>query len=627
MRCVFVNKEKAPPELRNGLELVKSSVSLDFNDAGLPEVSFVSGGNGVTVKAESGKITITYMEVNDAFRGLGLLNARRDGDLKNIDLNERRRMRKTWVMIDSSRNAVLNDRSVKDWMIFMALAGINGFMFYTEDTYKVPGEPFFGYMRGAYSEEEMRNFDDFAFSLGIEVIPCIQTLSHMQRILQYDVYAPIKDTSSVMLCGEDKTYEFIEKIIKAATKPFRSNRIHIGMDEALDLGRGNYFDLHGKVNCFEIMTKHLARVMDITRSLGLHPMMWSDMFFSTLSPTHKYHDVGIEITEDVRKRIPRDIDQVYWDYHHRDEDTYDNMISKHVEMGQTPIFAPAVQTWNRFWVAYDFTEQSMLTGLKSCLRNNVQEIIVTMWGDDGSECDNFSALPLLQLASDMIFSGELNMETTRTNLKGTLGVDYDEWALGQKIDQPPYFTADKGTCNISKSLLWEDPLQGLYQPQMDGNRLNGFYADLARKLEVLSEKPGNSRLCLPYYIAKVLAFKADLPTEILDLYRRGDRAALGKILDEIVPELVVRIQKLNRHHRILWHANYKPFGWEVIEHRYGGLLGAFEKLQFRLRSYLDGNIDRLEELDEPRIKLYDLKAEDNPLFHCHSRWISTGNIS
>lgn len=48
---------------------------------------------------------------------------------------------------------------------------------YTEDTYKIDGEPFFGYLRGGYTQEHLKEIDDYAFNLGIEVIPCSAFLS------------------------------------------------------------------------------------------------------------------------------------------------------------------------------------------------------------------------------------------------------------------------------------------------------------------------------------------------------------------------------------------------------------------------------------------------------------------
>ena len=54
------------------------------------------------------------------------------------------------------RNAVASVESVKKWIDLTSSIGYNTLMLYTEDTYEVSGEPYFGYMRGRYSREELR---------------------------------------------------------------------------------------------------------------------------------------------------------------------------------------------------------------------------------------------------------------------------------------------------------------------------------------------------------------------------------------------------------------------------------------------------------------------------------------
>ena len=52
------------------------------------------------------------------------------------------------VMIDCSRNAVPNLQALKRFIEILAKMGYNCVMLYTEDTYEIPSEPFFGYKRG-----------------------------------------------------------------------------------------------------------------------------------------------------------------------------------------------------------------------------------------------------------------------------------------------------------------------------------------------------------------------------------------------------------------------------------------------------------------------------------------------
>jgi N-acetyl-beta-hexosaminidase len=82
---------------------------------------------------------------------------------------------------------------------------------------------------GGFTHEELKEIDDYAFNLGIEVFPCIQTLGHLGQILQWPRFQSVKDTSEVLLADCGDTYQLVEKMILASSSPFRSKRIHLGM--------------------------------------------------------------------------------------------------------------------------------------------------------------------------------------------------------------------------------------------------------------------------------------------------------------------------------------------------------------------------------------------------------------
>ena len=86
------------------------------------------------------------------------------------------------VMIDCSRNAVMNVKSVKKFAETVKSLGFDSLMLYTEDTFEVDNEPYFGYMRGRYSKDEIKELDAFCNNIGIELIPCVQTLQVVGRI-------------------------------------------------------------------------------------------------------------------------------------------------------------------------------------------------------------------------------------------------------------------------------------------------------------------------------------------------------------------------------------------------------------------------------------------------------------
>ena len=60
-------------------------------------------------------------------------------------------IRSLGIMLDCSRNAVMTPKKVKEFASLIAGMGYNMLLLYTEDTYEIEGEPFFGYMRGRYT--------------------------------------------------------------------------------------------------------------------------------------------------------------------------------------------------------------------------------------------------------------------------------------------------------------------------------------------------------------------------------------------------------------------------------------------------------------------------------------------
>ena len=157
------------------------------------------------------------------------------------------------AMLDMSRNGVMKPEQVKTFAHTLKTFGYNMLQLYMEDTYEIPGEPYFGYMRGRYTQEELKDIVSHCESMGVEVIPCIQTLAHLKTIFHWNVYAEIRDIDDILLAEEERTYILIENMFKALRPCFTSEYIHIGMDEAHMLGLGKYLDKHGVKNRFGIL--------------------------------------------------------------------------------------------------------------------------------------------------------------------------------------------------------------------------------------------------------------------------------------------------------------------------------------------------------------------------------------
>ena len=68
--------------------------------------------------------------------------------------------------LDFSRNMVMSVEGLKRFMDIIGKMGYNEVMLYTEDTYEIEGQPYFGRNRGAYTQDELRDIDAYAAAKG-----------------------------------------------------------------------------------------------------------------------------------------------------------------------------------------------------------------------------------------------------------------------------------------------------------------------------------------------------------------------------------------------------------------------------------------------------------------------------
>jgi hypothetical protein len=550
-------------------------------------------------------ITVVYSRPGDAFRALGVLTGQMLRPGAASPRGERNAFEQIGMMLDVSRNGVPTLATLRSLIRSFALMGIGMLMLYTEDTYEIPGEPLFGYFRGRYSQGELREIDRYAALFGIEVIPCIQTLGHLGQILRWPAYAGVRDTGEVLLAEEEATYRLIEKMIQAASAPFRSRRMHIGMDEAHGIGTGSYRLKKGFKAPFEILTAHLQRVAACCERLGIRPMIWSDMYFRLGSQSHGYYDRSLSIPEEAARAIPQSVDLVYWDYYHRDEAFYEEWIRRHRAMGKEPIFAAGVWTWSRFWAALPHSFATAQAGMKAARAAKLGAAFLTLWGDDGMECHILSALPAMQRFADLAHGCDA-MEETAIHLRGSSDIDLDAWVQASGLDCVPGLGEPEAISgNPGKWLLWQDPILGFLARQIPAG-LPAHYRRLAERLRLAATGSGPARaLEFPALLAEVLSCKLTVREELERVYRSRDVAGIDHLLSHSLPELTGKVTGLWRKHREVWHELYKPFGWEVIERRYGALLARLESLRLLLARLLAEPSLRIEELEEQPQLIFD----------------------
>lgn len=497
------------------------------------------------------------------------------------------------TMIDCSRNAVMKPAAVERWIDLTASLGYDSVLLYTEDTYEVPEEPYFGYLRGRYTQDELRRIDRYAAERGVEVIPCIQTLAHLNAIVGWPAYAPHVDTGDILLAGDERVYTLIDRCFSSLAQSLTTRTVNIGMDEAHMLGRGRYYDLHGEQDRFAILLTHLRRVAEIGARYGFTLMMWSDMFFR-LANGGEYYSTDMAHADEIRQQIPKNVRLIYWDYYSLDKGRYDSMITAHKKLDEGTWFAGGLWTWTGLAPHNGYSISATRAALQSCREHGIEDVFLTMWGDDGGECSKFTLLPSLFSAA-CAAGGCCDDDAVARAFAERFGLTFTQAMLFDLPGTPGGDPSDH--LNPDKYLLYGDPFSGKFDSTLTPG-CGESYAACAEKLSALEDTPGYGYLFATLArLCEVLAIKAELGVRTRAAYSARDRGAIAALIGDYAV-CAERTARLHDAVRDQWYAENKGQGFEVQDVRLGGLRQRLDTCRDRLEHYLAGDIDTIEELDE-----------------------------
>lgn len=563
-----------------------------------------SDGNYFSVVRQNNEATIEIAKPVHLFRALGLIVENFSDESFNI--KQKDLFLNNGLMYDGSQaSSLLTVNSCKNLLLMLAAMGLNFFMLYTENTFDLEDEPYWGYMRPRYTKEDFKEIDDFAYSLGIEVIPCIQTLGHLSEAIKWKPYSDFSDSPSTLLVGDKRTYALCEKIIKTMDECFRTKKIHIGMDEAWGLGQGSYLAKNGFRSKTDIMFEHLNKIVDITKKYNMEPMMWGDMFVRMCSENETDYLEGnfFEFPNDIKQRIPKDIQIIYWDYYNRKE-YYEKWMPEYKKICSNLVFSGCSRNVRTFASHHTRTYLTSYDALMACKKFDIQNVFVTVWGDDHRESSPFAVLPGIQLFAEHQYNADISEEAVAKRFEFCTSVSYKAVTDISLFDQIQEINGNNYCVQSpSKTLLWQNILLGLFDAGLGNHKLSSHYSNLAKTMKEYNAKfPRYASMYEFYYnLAEVLSIKADIGKKITTAYLANDKPTLKCIAENDLPELEKHMMSLRNAHQADFYNTYHPIGWEILDIRYGGAVMGIKTAQKRINDYLNNRINKIAELEEPRL--------------------------
>ena len=204
-----------------------------------------------------------------------------------------------------------------------------------------------------------------------------------------------------------------------------------------------------------------------------------------------------EIPEEVRQLVPENIHLVYWDYFSRDRQSYERNIDAHNAIKSGSWFAGGLWTWAGFAPHNTFSIATMREAMKACHAKGVENVVMTMWGDNGGYCAYDSSFAGLEFASGLAFGHDAEDtafftarfravcgETIHANFEKEFGIPFEDFRAldlaGTQNDSA------EAIYNPEKYLLYCDPFMGQFDNRVKPADAAG-YADCAARLAVYAD--------------------------------------------------------------------------------------------------------------------------------------------
>lgn len=458
------------------------------------------------------------------------------------------------LMLDVSRGKVPTEQSLGELIDLCAVLRLNVLMLYTEHTFRFRRHPEIGLEAGSLDAATMRRLDARARARFVDLVPCLQSLGHMEHILKLPAYRQLAETDMgwTIAPAAEGTCGLLADLYDEYLPNFSSRLFNANCDEPWDLGRGRSAALSEELGPGGLYLSHVRRIRDLAARNGKRTLIWGDV-------VHAHPERIAEIDRDL----------VLLDWWYEAEFDFDR-VAVFARNGIDFMVCPGTSTWNSLFPRIDNSLANISGWADAGRRHGALGLLNTDWGDFGHYNLQGGSLFAYAWGAQEAWSGPAEAAHFDRAFSRVLFGDPGGAvarlyrALGAIHD--PGFTMFNGSA--LQFLFFDDVERGYF---VDATRPAKCRATLAR-LEALRPKIatrlersaiGRRSLRELLYACEASSFavrKADAARELL-AWRRGELAlgaAARRKLSTRLAALADEQTDLGRRLRELWLARARP---------------------------------------------------------------------
>lgn len=238
-------------------------------------------------------------------------------------------------------------------------------------------------------------FDAYCKSLGIELIPCMATVSHMYDILNTNSYQSLSEVPRenglpftwyhrlryhMPDISNPESFALLCAMLDQYLPLFMSKRVNICCDEVFDLGKGRSRAKAEKTGVLQLYLDFINQVIAYIRQKHHKQiMMWADV------PRMHPEQAALYDKEAV---------YINWGYY---DSTKESTIQRLGDMGLRQYVCPSPCGFSRLVNAYQLATKNILDMVTYGVRYHAEGFLAAGWGDDGHVnmmCSDFPGMAL-----------------------------------------------------------------------------------------------------------------------------------------------------------------------------------------------------------------------------------------
>ena len=291
----------------------------------------------------------------------------RNGRLPATLIRDQPDFRDRGIMLDVSRGRVPRRATLEALVDLCARMRLNVLMLYVEHTFAFRRHPEIGEGASPLDAETILALDAYAADRGVELVPCLQSLGHMERVLSLPRYQKLAESDRRWSVSPSRpeTYSFLAELYDEFLPLFRSQRFNANCDEPFDLGRGQSARRAPNKSPGELFSGHVEALERLARKHGKQLMIWADF-------AYKHAD-----------QIPRLApDTVLIDWWYEAEFEADR-VAKLRRHGFEFWVSPGTSAWNCLFPRVANSEANIARWADAGRRHGATGLLNTDWGDFG----------------------------------------------------------------------------------------------------------------------------------------------------------------------------------------------------------------------------------------------------